>query len=394
VRDRVDEAPRVYDLRDRDEHDPRNALMRDLDLPLGDERELVVDRDRVYELDREDSLALAAVGAFRVVPEHDLDLPHDTLESLQYQGLVELLDLGDSERGPTLTTEGRDLLDSHSLERDREPSQMFYACVNISKATLDGAFDELALLQPTPGYMRLVKDRILCVWERRRADAKDRTKEQQRRVSAIQQKLDKLDEAFLYAEAIDVTTYGRQRDKLREALTLAKLDHHAEAVEELDVEGILAFAERILPRASDLWVQASLGYKPRLQRCSSRKDRVRRKSILSTRRNGAFFNYLAASECEERVVSQISRVETSSTGGCGRSSAFDEQRECSDRALPLLRARGRLGASEWSRHCTSTRGRTCPEGLEQEFVVFLVASYVNDRDLADPEDGVVIVQAG
>ena len=33
----------------------------------------------------------------------------------------------------------------------------------------------------------------------------------------------------------------------------------------LDVEGILAFAERILPRASDLWVQASLDYKQRLQ---------------------------------------------------------------------------------------------------------------------------------
>jgi hypothetical protein len=85
--------------------------------------------------------------------------------------------------------------------------------------------------------MRLVKSRILCVWEQGRAEAKDRTTEQQRRVSAIQQKLDKLDEAFLYSEAIDVTTYGRQRDKLREALTLAKIDHHAEAVDELDVEG-------------------------------------------------------------------------------------------------------------------------------------------------------------
>jgi hypothetical protein len=29
------------------------------------------------------------------------------------------------------------------------------------------------------------------------------------------------------------------------------------------VEGILAFAERILPRASDMWVQASLDYKQR-----------------------------------------------------------------------------------------------------------------------------------
>ena len=33
-----------------------------------------------------------------------------------------------------------------------------------------------------------------------------------------------LNEAFLYSEAIDVTTYGRQRDKLREELMLAKID--------------------------------------------------------------------------------------------------------------------------------------------------------------------------
>jgi hypothetical protein len=131
--DRDDEQPRVYDERDRDDHDPRDGLMHDLDLPRGDERELVVDRDRVYELDGEDSLALAAVGAFRVVPEHDLDLPHDTLESLQSQRLVEPVDLGDSARGLTLTTEGRDLLASHSLERDREPSQMFYAGVSRSR---------------------------------------------------------------------------------------------------------------------------------------------------------------------------------------------------------------------------------------------------------------------
>jgi hypothetical protein len=132
VRDRGDEWQRVYDPRDRDD-DPRDVLMRDLDLPRGDERELVVDRDRVYELDGEDSRTLAVVGAFRVVPEHDLDLPHDTLDNLRDQRLVELVDLGDSDRGLTLTTEARDLLDSHSLERDREPSQTFYAGVSRSR---------------------------------------------------------------------------------------------------------------------------------------------------------------------------------------------------------------------------------------------------------------------
>ena len=118
---------------------------------------------------------------------------------------------------------GRPLTGSWS--RGRNGHYAYYHCqrqcrsVNVSKAALEGAFvDELGLLQPTPGYMRLVKDRILHVWEQRRAEANDRTAEQQRRVSAIQQKMDKLDEAFLYAEAIDVTTYGRQRDKLREEI--------------------------------------------------------------------------------------------------------------------------------------------------------------------------------
>ena len=44
------------------------------------------------------------------------------------------------------------------------------------------------------------------------------------------------------------------------------MDRHASEVEDLDVEGILAFAERILPRAADLWVQSSLDQRQRFQR--------------------------------------------------------------------------------------------------------------------------------
>ncbi len=133
LRDRSDEWPRVYDPRNRDEPDARDALMRDLDLPRGDERELVVDRNRVYELDGEDNRTIAAVGAFRIVPQHDLELPRDTLDDLYDQRLVETVELGAGERGLTLTTDGRDLLHSRLLERDREPSQTFYAGVSRSR---------------------------------------------------------------------------------------------------------------------------------------------------------------------------------------------------------------------------------------------------------------------
>ncbi len=46
---------------------------------------------------------------------------------------------------------------------------------------------------------------------------------------------------------------------------MLKIDRHTSKLEELDVEGILAFAERVLPRAADLWVQASLEQRQRLQ---------------------------------------------------------------------------------------------------------------------------------
>jgi hypothetical protein len=87
----------------------------------------------------------------------------------------------------------------------------------------------------------------------------------ERAATAIQDKLDRLDEAFLFERSIDIETYDRHAEKLREELTLVRIESHSGQLEELDVEGILAFAERVLPRAADLWVQASLDQRQRFQ---------------------------------------------------------------------------------------------------------------------------------
>jgi hypothetical protein len=89
--------------------------------------------------------------------------------------------------------------------------------------------------------------------------------------------------------------------------TKQEIDHHTEAVDELDVEGILAFAERILPRASDLWVQASLDYKQRLQQLFFPEGIAYDGNRFNrTAATAPLFNYLAPSEsADERVVSRI-----------------------------------------------------------------------------------------
>lgn len=134
--ERDDGRARVYGERDRADRDPRHGLMHDLDLPCGEARELVVDRDRVYELNGEESRTLAAVGAFRVVPEGDLgsdrdDTPdHDTLDHLRDEGLIRTIALGEHDQAVVLTNEGRHLLDANRRERDQGGSQAFYAGVN------------------------------------------------------------------------------------------------------------------------------------------------------------------------------------------------------------------------------------------------------------------------
>jgi hypothetical protein len=141
--------------------------------------------------------------------------------------------------------------------------------------------------------MRLVKDRVLSAWREMQGDTKQRIAEIERRQKVIREKLDRLDQAFLFERSIDVDTYDRHRDKLREELTLTQMDRHSCELEEMDVEGILAFAERVLPSASNLWVQSSLGQKQRLQQVFFPEGvRFDGKRLVGTGTTLPVFNYL------------------------------------------------------------------------------------------------------
>jgi hypothetical protein len=109
--------------------------------------------------------------------------------------------------------------------------------VNVTKAKLEGSFaDELLLLQPTPGYMRLLKESVLQLWKARKAAIREEVANAERAAKAIQDKLDRLDEAFLFERSIDIETYDRHAEKLREELTLVRIDRHSGLLEELDAK--------------------------------------------------------------------------------------------------------------------------------------------------------------
>jgi len=141
--------PRDQDDRERDvdrdrggrDHDPREPFVAALELPRYAERELVPDtRDNLYELNREDSLMLGTIGAFRVVAERDLTRFHDadrTLEHLRDEGLIHTVQVGAGEDVHTLTDRGLSVLEANRREtdddgraRDGEERQIYHAGVS------------------------------------------------------------------------------------------------------------------------------------------------------------------------------------------------------------------------------------------------------------------------
>lgn len=111
---------------DRGADDPRDVFVRDLDLPLKPERELVRDRDRDYTLNGSETRTLATVGAFRVVSERDLSGARGDIRHLEKQGLIERVPVSDRERAVTLTDRGRGVLERHR-DVDSDHRQAFYA---------------------------------------------------------------------------------------------------------------------------------------------------------------------------------------------------------------------------------------------------------------------------
>lgn len=142
--DREMDDPRDLGDRDRDrdgrdrDFDPRDVFLDGIELPRGLDREVVLDGDERYELNGDDSRTLAAVGAFRVVAERDLqgrrdesgDARDPDVRHLRSQGLTKSVSLQGRDRAVTLTERGHRLLERHCREDRREREQAFDAGVN------------------------------------------------------------------------------------------------------------------------------------------------------------------------------------------------------------------------------------------------------------------------
>ena len=148
----------------------------------------------------------------------------------------------------------------------RRPSPKCRA-VNVSRDTLHASFMAyLETMKPRPEYVRLFHEIVLDVWPDSQREIVATRKRLQDRLDTLHGKKDRVVEAFLHQGLIDQATYQRQVAKIDEEIANADVAVHEARVDELDVQGILGFAEHLLSSAARMWCEASLDQRQRLQR--------------------------------------------------------------------------------------------------------------------------------
>ena len=159
-----------------------------------------------------------------------------------------------------------------SRSRGRSRSYAYYHCrkgcagASVPKGVLEQQFVTLLeALQPRPEYLRLFRAIVLDTWQSERRRAGDVRAVLEQRISELRARIERVESAFLYDRSIDRRTYEGQLAKLREDLTLAEMERNAAQLEQLDIDGVLAFASHVLSNSAALWNAAGPDERASLQ---------------------------------------------------------------------------------------------------------------------------------
>ena len=127
--------------------------------------------------------------------------------------------------------------------------------------------------QATCGYSR---NRFCRIWKARKAAASEEITIAERSAKAIQDNLNRLDEAFLFERSIDIETYDRKRGEMREELT------HSGQLDELDVEGTLRSQNGFCREPQTSGCRHHSNSDSGSNNSSFETDRIRRKWLVGT----------------------------------------------------------------------------------------------------------------
>jgi site-specific DNA recombinase len=192
-------------------------------------------------------------------------------------------------------------------------SYAYYRCwarkcgvtINVPAPRLERQFgDLLKSVELDPAMARLVEASLQEVWAELRKTSERDSAGTRRRIADLERRKHRLVEAYIYQQAIDRATYDRELAGIEDATTLANLELHETAVDDLDLDGALGFARHVLTRTCKLWQEANSSQKRRLQALIFPKGVTFDGNRLGTPEIASIFNWLRPS-----LVGEVKMVE-------------------------------------------------------------------------------------
>lgn len=161
---------------------------------------------------------------------------------------------------------------SGSWSKGRNGRYAYYHCpkcrgVRCRRETTEATFlAHLEALKPAGAYLRLFRAVVVDVWRAEQDKARDLRKLRTARVAELQERPERLEEAFIYARSISQAVNQKQGDRVQQELTDAELHLDEARAQQWDVEGIVAFAEHLIANLAALWLDANLQQRQAIQR--------------------------------------------------------------------------------------------------------------------------------
>jgi hypothetical protein len=160
-----------------------------------------------------------------------------------------------------------------------------------------------------PQYIKLFNAIVLDVWKEKQAQILTLNISLRRHLDELNQRKDRLEDAFIYDKTIDRETYERQRDKLNEQIVLAEMQEREAKLESYDVEAVLNFAEYVILNAARLWTELAIDAKQRLQKVLFPRGVTFAEGNYKTAETCLFFKLLQESEGKKTGLATLPGIE-------------------------------------------------------------------------------------
>ncbi len=186
-----------------------------------------------------------------------------------------------------------------SWSKGRKGRYPYYRCrnshcraVNVRRESLERDFAALLeRLAPERRYMRLFKEIVRQVWKQRVAASESVLRAAKGKLAELENRKNRLVD-FLLEGRLDQQTYDEETMRLRGEIESAERELREADLEQMDLEAVLAFAEKLVERPRQLGLESTLKQKQRLQRVFFLDGVKFTKEGFGTAVNNSFFGVL------------------------------------------------------------------------------------------------------